>query len=240
MVRTIFAEALALLRSDREDPAVRDACAALLASALSAGVEGIPENTAHAMFQWIVGPGSGRSWHLADALGTIEDAHLTTEAIGLLRRSDIGREARDTVIDVLSGPGHASHVGDGLLLDIARLHEADGQRLARLVEGVHEARGIPQLVLEAIRDRWTLKGVDARLGSIRVAVLTRFNATYWRTILHDPHSAVRSSAASALARDGEPPIAMRIVSERITIEPVLIVKGEMLAALGRLVMRMQN
>ena len=94
----------------------------------------------------------------------------------------------------------------------------------------------------AIRDRLLAsKIVEARLGSIILGTLTEFSPTYWRRVIHDPSSQVRSEAIRILAKEGEPHQAVRIIAERLHLpEPVVVVKAELLSALGRLVFRMSD
>lgn len=98
-----------------------------------------------------------------------------------------------------------------------------------------------QDVLIQIRDRFVAsKVVEARLGSIILASLTTFDVSYWRQVIQDPAARVRADAVSWLAKEGEPQLSIKIITERILIEPVNDVKAEMLLALGKLLLRLEN
>jgi hypothetical protein len=240
-VRTIFNEAVARLADPDEDPSVREAMAAMVSAAFETGVEGLPGETALVLFRWLITGGAGRSWTLPDALGRVRNEAVTHEAVEVLRR-DSSQEVRDATFRVLSGTGHAPLLDDDLLLQLVPRHERDGQPVARLVEAVHEYRGVRQQVLVTIRDQLLYSHVvEARLGSIILGTLTEFSPVFWRQMIHDPSSQVRSEAIRILAKEGEPHASVRIIAERLHLpEPVVVVKAELLSGLGKLVFRMSD
>lgn len=214
----------------------------MVSAAFEAGVDGLPADAGLVLFRWLITGGAGRSWTLSDALGKVSNEAVTVEAVEVLRRDGTSREVRDAAFHVLTGEGHAPLLDDDLLVELVREHERDGQQVARLVEAVHEGRGVSQDVLVTIRDHLLCsKIVEARLGSIMVGTLTEFSPEYWRQVVHDPASRVRSEGVRILAKEGEPHQAVRIIAERLHLpEPVVLVKAELLSALGKLVFRLSD
>lgn len=240
-MRSLYLRAIALLDDNHQDPCLRDACAALLATALEGGLE-LPIEAAPALWRWLVGPGSGRSWLLPSSLGNTKDERITREAIDVLVTGSSSQEVRVVAVDVLCGPMHARHVGDDVLLALAERHPDDADRTARLVRARHESLAVPRPVLLAIRERWSKSDwPSTRTASVDVARLVDgFDEPWWRRMVHDPAADVRVDAATALAKLDPPDRVLLLVRERLLVETHVEAKAEQLLALGKLVRRISR
>ena len=149
-----------LLRSSREvlqaptsSTAMKSVAGAALLAALDEDLQ-LPAEYLRTIWSWL--RASTATYWNADKFAEAADEGIRAEALEMLRDPGSGSNERRLAVQVLSGSGHAAHLKDCTLLDLVERARSGGHALdvAGLVGVVHKARGVPDHVLTAIRDRW--------------------------------------------------------------------------------------
>jgi HEAT repeat protein len=102
------------------------------------------------VWRWLKTLPSNTDWRAAVTLGEIPDVRVREDAIRVLAAPDAGSDARSICIDVLSGPAHAAHVPESVLLaTVERARSAEDlvvvERLVEAVRGAAELARTPCL-----------------------------------------------------------------------------------------------
>lgn len=233
----LLRQALEVLNDTTSPIGIREVACAALVVALEEGL-GVPSGTPAAIWNW-VREATPRRWNSAQfRLGEVYDDQVFASALEAVRDPASGIELRSVAIDVLAGSAYAPLVTDETLTDLLDRPHVEPERLSRLVENVHKARGIPIELLVAIRDRWATSTVATREAAIEVGSLVpKPEENFWKRMAQDPSDDVRILAISAVVKHCEHEFAGKLVEDLLAHEDNIDVRSELHRAMMTLLLR---
>jgi hypothetical protein len=165
---------------------------------------------------------------------------VVLEAVAVLKRLDAGEDLTNLAATVIEKSKDLAVVTDEDVLAVVD-GEPGPERVRRLVwvvDAIHQGRGLPNTLLQALRDRWACSArAHLRQAAIQIGrLLLGLDERFVVQMLDDTAPGVRSEAVDLLEQaDGEErDRALGLLQKRLATEEHVRVRSDLHSAIGSL------
>lgn len=228
--------ALDVVRDDNAPHGLRAVAAKTLLAAFEHEVE-TPAGAPLAVWRWLATVG-GDCVRFSQV--SLPGPDVVVEALAVLKKPDAGEDLFALAATVVEKSTDLAAITDDDVLAIVD-GEPGRERVRRLiwiVQAIHQDRGIPKPVLDALRDRWARSArAHLRQAAVQVAgLLPGLDDDFITRMLDDTAPGVRSEAVELLeqAEGDDRDRALVLLHSRLAAEENLRVRSDLHSAIGTL------